>query len=159
VAYILISKELTDYERTWQAMRVNAMRDFYRGAGYQTLTVYVDAPDDAAAALANPSTQAVAYFGHAAFPSIEGADAAGLGNSVFITLRDRYQALGLSREEAQAAASARSRALGLDYAYIDTCFSLTDNSLRDYLVRSGGTYWGEENKAYSTGWRTRSVRP
>ena len=48
---------------------------------------------------------------------------------------------------------------GLDYAYIHACHSLDDNSLRYFLIRHGGTYWGDEGILYGIDPLVKKTKP
>jgi hypothetical protein len=93
--------------------------------------------------MANPSTKAIAYFGHAIEPAICDSDAIGVQNSLFMTLKSKYMTSGLKDEDAIRLARARSDMPNLAYAYMFTCHSFDNMSLANYLLRSGGIYWGE----------------
>jgi hypothetical protein len=161
VAYIFISSEIDTYEYYWILYKINHIRKYYRSLGYKTITVRVNNLDDVVDKLSNPSTKAIAYFGHAIEPSIEYSDATGIGNLMYQTLYSMYQypASGINDEEARRRASERSARPNLDYAYIHTCSSLDDPSLADYLLHSGGTYWGEKDKLYAVEWLDEYVKP
>jgi hypothetical protein len=135
------------------------IKEFYRSQGYEIRTVQINSTDDLPEAIANPSTRALAYFAHARKPTIEDMDAVAVENAVQGTLLRRYRKLGMNQGEAYKAANERSVAPNLDYAYIHTCHSLDDNSLRDYLVKPGGTYWGKEGLLWAFQDPVKSVRP
>ena len=161
VAYIFISSEIDTYEYYWILYKINHIQKYYRSLGYKTITVRVNNLHDVVDKLSNPSTKAVAYFGHAIEPSIEYSDATGIRNLMYQTLYTKYQypASGINDEEARRRASERSARPNLDYAYIHTCSSLNDTSLADYLLHSGGTYWGEKDKLYAVEWLDKYVKP
>jgi len=110
-------------------------------------------------ALSNPSTKAIAYFGHADAPKIEGQDAAQLRDNIFRSALEKYRALGLEEPEAREKARERADKPNLDYAYMFSCHSLDNTSLADYLLRSGGTYWGEKGRLFGLWWLEKYVRP
>jgi hypothetical protein len=159
VAYVLISSELTPYERQWIHSKISAIRTRYMDLGYTTVTVMVDSAEAATSYLAPPSTKAIAYFGHATEPSIEDAPAGTLRNYVFTRLREEYAALGVPGDAALQLSNARGQNLGLRYAYIHTCHSADNMSLRDYLVASGGIYWGETGLLFAPQSLTQYPRP
>jgi hypothetical protein len=124
--------------------------------------------DDVSQTLSNPSTKAIAYFGHAIEPSIAHADAAVIKRSIRTTLQGRYIGLGLNETEAIKKAEERSVHPNLDYAYMHTCYSLggyslfdtqLDTSLADYLLHSNGVYWGERGILTSTCSLEKYVKP
>jgi len=144
IAYIMISTGVTPYQRQWLHNKINAIRTFYRDVGYTTFTVVVNGPDMAVDFLAPPSTRAIAYFGHAGVPSVEKSKWQDLSNRILRSAMLKYAALGVPRDRRQELAQARAKQLDLQYAYMHTCHSADDMSLRDYFVGSGGKYWGHE---------------
>ena len=110
--------------------------------------------------LARPSTEAIAFFGHGGSlvdeakgtnkPSLGGDNTANhLQTNVLNATSFNYQQLyKINAQEARKMAIQEGLLdpnwdCGLDYAYIHACHSLDDNSMRDFLVRNGGTYWGD----------------
>jgi len=144
IAYIMISSEVTAYERQWLHNKINAIRTFYRDVGYTTFTVVVNGPDMAVDFLAPPSTRAIAYFGHAVWPSIEGMPADNLANRIRGQLMRQYATLGIPRDRVQDLTGVRAKNLDLQYAYMHTCHSADTMLFRDYVVGSGGKTWGHE---------------
>jgi hypothetical protein len=159
VAYVFISDEVTAYETYWILFKINHIRRFFREQGYVVQTIMVSDFDDMSLRLGGPAAGAMAFFGHASQPSLEGLDSVGVGNRLFADLQIAYGAAGLDRERARQLANERSRNLNLDYAYVHTCHSLDNTSLRDRLVKPGGTYWGEEGLLFPTQWLSESRRP
>lgn len=160
VAYIVVSSDVSVYELYWVLPRVNHMREYYRSRNYQTISILMRDKDEVFEALSYPSTKAIAYFGHAGVPSIEGSPAQDLrDNILYGILSKKYRALGLQRNEAQNKAKERTDQPNLDYAYIHTCHSLDDTSLANYLLRSNGTYWGERGILTSTCPLEKYVKP
>ena len=159
VAVFAVSPDVTNYERWWISGKMKRIQEFYRAQGYEVNVVQIKSTDDLPAALANPSTRALAYFGHARKPTLEDMNATAVESSVHGTLLRRYREQGMKQNEANKAASARSAGPNLDYAYIHTCHSLDDTSMRDYLVKPGGTYWGKEGLLWAFQDPVQSVRP
>jgi hypothetical protein len=92
-------------------------------------------------------------------PTIEDQNSLGLQNAIYGCLLRRYSAR-MDRDEAKNRANDRSTNPNLDYAYVHACYSLDDRSLADYLVRSGGTYWGEDcGRASAIGWLDEYIKP
>ena len=69
-------------------------------------------------------------------------NASQLSGAVFEALRSQYKALGYSTQETYQMSEAKRDSLGLKYFYNHSCHSLDDTTIRDYVVGSGGTYWG-----------------
>ncbi|MBN1246144.1 MAG: hypothetical protein JXC32_00710 [Anaerolineae bacterium] len=159
VAYVMISSELTPYERQWIHGKISAIRSFFTNAGYTTFTVLVYSPGQVVELIAPPSTQAIAYFGHAIEPAIEDIAAGTLRNDIFTWLQKQYAARGSTPNDAFRLSDPRGKNLGLQFAYMHTCHSADNMSLRDYLVRSGGTYWGETGLLFAPQSLTRYPRP
>jgi hypothetical protein len=186
VAYIMVSPDLTSYEGWWLGFKIRSIRNFYVAAGYKI--VYIDQSGavgyspksrvqkgdikydkdqkvlDAGInrfllGMSNPSTKAVAYFGHGGMPSIEYTAAQNLPNEVKKLRYKKDLASGMSKEEAKTESDDASSLGRLDYAYIHTCHSLDDTSLADALVKSGGTFWGKDGVLYATGSMTKYVKP
>jgi len=154
-----VSPEVSNYERWWISGKMKQIQKFYRAQGYEINIVQINSGDEIPEALGNPSTRALAYFGHASTPTLESSNATGIERSVHASLLRRYRAQGMSQKEASEAASKKATAPNLDYAYIHTCHSLDNNSLRDYLVKPGGTYWGKEGLLWAFQDPVKSVRP
>jgi hypothetical protein len=159
IAYILISSELTSYERQWLHGKIAAIRTLYRDKGYTTFTAPVADEDALVGYLTAPSTRAIAYFGHATQPSLEDMNAVDVGNKVAVALLKQYRGLGIPQSEAAALSRPRGQSLDLDYAYIHACHSADTMALRDYLVGSGGTYWGHAGILFATQRLTAYTRP
>jgi len=159
VAVFAVSPEVSNYERWWISGKMKQIQKFYRAQGYEINVVQINSGDEIPEALGNPSTRALAYFGHASTPTLESSNASGIERSVHASLLRRYRAQGMSQKEASEAASKKATAPNLDYAYIHTCHSLDNNSLRDYLVKPGGTYWGKEGRLWAFQDPVKSVRP
>jgi hypothetical protein len=159
VAVFAVSPEVSNYERWWISGKMKRIQEFYRAQGYEVRVVEIKSGDELPEALGNPSTRALAYFGHARTPTLESSDADGIQRAVHGSLLRRYRQQGMNQQEATEAASQRAGAPNLDYAYIHTCHSLDDNSLRDYLVKPGGTYWGKEGLLWAFQDPVQSVRP
>ena len=159
IAYIFISSEVTSYEYLWITGKARAIRALYKDKGYTTRTIRVNGPSNLIEYLAPPATGAVAYFGHAVEPAVEDLPAATLANSVRGRLQQQYAALGIPPNDAQSLSNPSGQNLGLEYAYVHACHSADDMSLRDYLVGSGGTYWGHDGVLWATQTLTEYTRP
>lgn len=159
VAVFAVSPGVSGYERWWISGKMKRIQDFYRAQGYQIQVIEVKTTDDIPQALANPSTRALAYFGHARTPTLESMKASAVESAVHGTLLRRYREQGLNQAEADKLASKQAAAPNLDYAYIHTCHSLDDNSMRDYLVKPGGTFWGKQGLLWAFQDPVQSVRP
>ena len=162
VAYIFISNDpdLGAAQRLKMLPRINSIRKYYQSLGYKTSTVYVDDIYDVAVYLSRPSTKAIAYFGHAIEPSIEHSPPIIIQNAIGLKFRKNYGAKYPDlKEEIKNKATERAAHPDLDYAYMFTCHSLDNTSLRDYLLHSGGTYWGDKGKLYGLWWLQKSVKP
>lgn len=159
IAVYMVSPELTTYEQWWLSIKMSHIQRFFRSKGYQVEIVTMKTGDEATEALGNPSTRAVAYFGHGAYPSIEHVSSDKLKNAIHTNLVTRYRKAGLTKDQANQLASERSSQLNMDYAYIHTCYSLSDTTLRDFLVKPGGTYWGKEELLSAVAGLKESVRP
>lgn len=162
VAYIFISSSVTPYQYYWISDDIEDIQDYYRSLDYKTITVKVNNANDVVDKLSNPSTKAIAYFGHAHAkigPTIEGADATCIKNKIYHTLYMKYRDFGINDDDAYRRARERSAHPNLDYAYIHTCHSLSDTSLANYLLRSGGKYWGDEGYLSGVGWLDEYVKP
>ena len=159
VAVFAVSPGVSNYERWWISGKMKRIKEFYLAKGYEINVVQIKSGDEIPEALGNPSTRALAYFGHAHKPTLEDQDAASVESSVHSSLLRRYRAQGMKQKEAVEAASKRAAAPNLDYAYIHTCHSLDNDSMRDYLVKPGGTYWGKEGLLWAFQDPVKTVRP
>jgi hypothetical protein len=124
--------------------------------------IWVANEKEFATRLAKPSTKAIAFFGHGGIrtynswvpygdtwiPTLGGHTANTLWRAVVHERKSEYKRLGLNEKDAGKKAMERGGNIELDYAYMFACHSLDDNSLRDFLVRKGGTYWGEPGTLY-----------
>ncbi len=146
VAYIFISSDLAPIQYYWDIYRINDATRLYRSMGYKIVRIRVNSIDDITNELAKPSTKAIAYFGHGAFPSLENVGPISISIRMSSDVENYYrgQGLGLSDAEVSKLALSKANNPDLDYAYIHACHSLDDTSLADYLLHPGGTYWGEE---------------
>jgi hypothetical protein len=68
VAYIFISSSISKYEFYWLFCKIKKMEEYYRSRGYETLIINAGGRDELVECLSNPSTKAIAYFGHAGGP-------------------------------------------------------------------------------------------
>jgi hypothetical protein len=158
VAYIFVSSGLASYEYYWDIYRINDATRLYRSLGYKIVRIRVNDLGEIANELAKPSTKAIAYFGHGhpSFPSLESDGPITISLSLNTAVANNYKDLGLPSAEVSRLANAKSTNPNLDYAYIHACYSLgdrtIDTSLADYLLRPGGTYWGEEGILFSGPW-------
>jgi hypothetical protein len=159
VAYIFISSDLNCILHYYGMHKINELKGRYRSLGYKTIVVRVNGLNDVIVKLSNPSTKAIAYFGHGDFPSLEGYGAMDIKNEMLKLLNYKYFNLGMSNAEVRQRAGERSLHPNLDYAYIHTCHSLDDKTLANYLLRSGGTYWGMEGLLISGEGLDEYVRP
>jgi hypothetical protein len=122
--------------------------------------VWVPDKEQMARYLAMPSTKAIAFFGHGGSlqdetngvwkPSLGGDNTAiHLHLSVLNQTALNYQKLYKmdymkARSKAEGELTDPKWNCGLNMAYIHACHSLDDNSLMEFLVRKGDTYWGDE---------------
>jgi len=164
VAYIFMSNGLGSYHRWWISDDVKGIRKRYSSSpqSYKVVpTIEVNHIKDVAKYLSRPSTKAIAYFGHGeepgGVPTIEAADTTG-ADSIKVAILDwtkeyggfqyrcQYESYAVkwvdSKEKIERIAQEKAEHPDLDYAYIGACYSLDDMSLRNYLLHSGGTYWG-----------------
>jgi hypothetical protein len=147
VAYLFISSDLNCYLHYWCMYKLNELKGRYRSLGYKTIVVRLNG--DVIDKLSNPSTKAIAYFAHGAFPSLEGLRAWDIRDEIETDLISKYGNLGMSNAEVRQRAGERSLHPNLDYAYIHTCHSLDDETLANYLLRPGGTYWGKKGLLFA----------
>jgi len=180
VAYVFISNGLSWYHEWWASDDIARIRKFYAAQGYTVPpSIYVDHINDIAPYLSRPSTRAIAYAGHGeepgGKPTIE-AEAATTGNysvkaAIAATGKGDKGFLGVcqfgpyaskwvdSKDMLERILADRVERPNLDYVYMFACYSLDDTSMRDYLLRSGGTYWGYKGKLPGSGTLTKSVKP
>ena len=147
IAIIAISPELGVTDRLWSLPRVSYEADYLRAAGYQ-VRLMPGTRDNITLALANPQVRALAYFGHAARPSLEHIDATGWKNIVYQHLYRTYRQQGLRDNDARHFAGAEVQNFGLELMRNHSCSSLTDDTLARQFVRPGGIYAGARSGAY-----------
>ena len=175
VACIFISNGL-DWRHKWFAADdINGIRKKYRKLGYKiTPNIYVDDIYDVAKYLSRPSTKAIAYAGHgpeAGKPGIESMGSNEIPGIIYMSNRSAGSFLYRCRYEIyadkwvdlqnqiKAAALAKGNHPELDYVFMFSCFSLDNFSLRDYLLKSGGTYWGYRGVLPGSATLSKSVKP
>ena len=150
---------MSDYERWWITPKINSIHQYFRDQGYMVRTVYVDGLSDVSLRVGSPATGALAYFGHGTEPSLENSNSSGVKNAIYLDLRRAYMDKGVDADRARVLADQRCNNLNLDYVYMHTCHSLDNTTMRDYLVKPGGTYWGKEGVLWAPQGLTESVRP
>ena len=172
VACMFISNGLNWYEKWWAADDIKGVRKKYQSLGCQvTPDIAVNDIYDVAKYLLRPSTRALAYAGHAGGSWIENIDSTSLPNMINIcnhqpggfiyrcryeTHADRWLEL---QDKIRALAQAKMDFPELDYAFMFSCHSLDDYSLRDYFLKSGGTYWGHVGPLSGSATLTASQKP
>ncbi len=180
VAYVFISKGLGWYHEWWASDDIKKIRRFYNSLGYTVPSnIYVDHINQIAKYLSRPSTKAIAYAGHGedpgGTPTIEAAAATSGGYSIktaidtmsknpggflYICQFETYAAKWIeSKDKIDKIALGQVNHPNLEYAYLFSCYSLDDTSLRDYLLKSGGTYWGYKGKLPGNATLTKSIKP
>jgi len=180
VAYIFISKGLGWYAEWWASDDIAGIRKRYSSLGYTVPpNIYVDHITDIAPYLSRPSTKAIAYAGHGeepgGMPTIETAAATSGGYSVKAAIAETGKGdkgfLGVcqfgpyaskwvdSKDKLEKILSDRVEHPNLDYVFMFSCYSLDNTSMRDYLLRSGGTYWGYKGKLPGNGTLTKTLKP
>ena len=180
VAYVFISEGLGWYHEWFASDDIAKIRKFYASQGYTVPpNVYVDHINEIAPYLSRPSTKAMAYAGHGeepgGTPTIEATAATSGPYSVKAAIAQTGKGdkgfLGIcqfgsyavkwvdSKDTLEQVLADRVEHPNLDYAYMFSCYSLDDTSMRDYLVRSGGVYWGYKGKLPGTASLVKSPRP
>jgi len=180
VAYVFISEGLGWYHEWFASDDIAGIRKLYASWGYTVPpNIYVDHINDIAPYLSRPSTKAIAYAGHGedpgGKPTIEAAEATTEAYSVKAAIaaegKNDKGFLGVCqfgpyavkwvdfKDELEKILADRVAAPNLDYVYMFSCYSLDDMSMRDYLLRSGGTYWGYPGKLPGTATLKKSVKP
>ncbi len=175
VACIFISNGLSWYEKWWASDDIKGIRKKYRKLGYKlTPNIYVNDINDVAKYLSRPSTKAIAYAGHgpdAGKPGIETVGSDAIPSMIIMSNRSAGSFLYRCRYEIyadkwvdlqnriEAAATTKANYPELDYVFMFSCYSLDNFSLRDYLLKSGGTYWGYRGKLPGNGTLLKSVKP
>ena len=159
-AVIFISKDVTPYQKMWAANKLQHIREFYADQGYRVYYKVVDDISDVTDELVkNPSTKAMAYFGHGndpqpgettltVPPTIEGQTATGMLESGVNSAVKYYMKMGLSVDEARKKADEKFKdgSFKLDYAYMNVCYGMNDQTLSNALLNPGGTSWGGAGK-------------
>ncbi len=180
VAYVFISRGLGWYHEWWASDDIAGIRKLYSSMGYTVPpNIYVYHINEIAPYLSRPSTMAFAYAGHGedpgGTPTLEVAPATAGTDSVkaAIAMTGKWDKgfLGVcqyasyaakwvdSKDKLEKILADRVEHPNLDYVYMFSCYSLDDMSMRDYLLRSGGTYWGYKGKLPGSATLTKSVKP
>ena len=159
-AVIFISDDpkfgVSEYERWWIALKLKQIYDFYTSKGYRVYYKKVsDVKDITDELIKNPSTKAMAYFGHgmepgpgetkySVPPTIEGQPASNLTLSGFNSAINYYMHQGMNVTEANQKAQERlsGDSFNLDYAYLNICYSMNDDSLANSFIKPQGLAWG-----------------
>ena len=150
MAYIIVATPKTNaLQRMLWSKYIKEARSLFKKFGYKNVKyTYLSEGKKPKISplriLSNPSTKAIAYFGHAVKPSISGLGSQDIALMIWKVLYKRYQRQGMGEKESDARATEDAWQLDLDHAYIYTCFSLKDKSLADFLLSNerGGEYWG-----------------
>ena len=180
VAYVFISNGLGWYAEWWASDDIAGIRKLYSSMGYTVPpSIYVDHIDDIAPYLSRPSTMAIAYAGHGeepgGTPTLEVAAATSGDYSVKAAIAETGKGdkgfLGVcqfgpyaskwvdSKGKLEKILADRVEHPNLDYVYMFSCYSLDNMSMRDYLLRSGGTYWGYKGKLPGNATLTKTYKP
>ena len=180
VAYVFVSNGLSAYHEWWASDDIAGIRKLYGSMGYKVPpNIYVDRIDDVAVYLSRPSTKAIAYAGHGedpgGTPTIEVAAATGGNYGVKEAIavngkRDKgflgvcqfgpYAAKWLdSKDKLEKILADRVEHPNLEYVFMFSCYSLDNLSMRDYLLKSGGTYWGYKGKLPGSASLVKSIKP
>ncbi len=180
VAYVFISRGLGWYHEWWASDDIAGIRKLYSSMGYTVPpNIYVYHINEIAPYLSRPSTMAFAYAGHGedpgGTPTLEVAPATSGTDSVkaAIAMTGKWDKgfLGVcqygsyaakwvdSKDKLEKILADRVEHPNLDYVYMFSCYSLDDMSMRDYLLRSGGTYWGYKGKLPGSATPVKSVKP
>ncbi len=156
VACIFISKGLGWYHEWYASDDIKGIRKKYQKKGYSvTPDIYVNDIYDVTKYLTRPSTKAIAYAGHSVdIPTIENVTSSNIpsafiysnnkaGSFVFRCRYEVYAARWFDlQNKIMAIANDKKDQPNLDCAFMFTCYSLANDSLLNYLLRDGGTYWG-----------------
>jgi len=180
VAYVFISRGLGWYHEWFASDDIAGIRKLYASLGYTVPpNIYVDHINEIAPYLSRPSTMAIAYAGHGeepgGKPTMEATEATSGAYSVKAAIaaagKQDKGFLGVCqfgpyavkwvdyKDELEQILADRVAHPNLDYVYMFSCYSLDDMSMRDYLLRSGGTYWGYPGKLPGTASLKKSVKP
>jgi len=180
VAYIFISKGLGWYAEWWASDDIAGIRKLYSSMGYTVPpSIHVDHINDIAPYLSRPSTMAIAYAGHGeepgGMPTIEVSAATSGDYSVKAAIAQTGKGdkgfLGVcqfgpyaskwvdSKGKLEKILADRVEHPNLDYVFMFSCYSLDNMSMRDYLLRSGGTYWGYKGKLPGNATLTKTLKP
>ncbi|MAG18107.1 MAG: hypothetical protein CL944_01380 [Candidatus Diapherotrites archaeon] len=126
--------------------KMQYMTAFFDHIGYDLRVIDKKDSDTVFRAIADPSAGAVAYFGHAAAPTIEDQSyEEGVGNLLALARKQWYIDQGMDAREAQRK-SVGEDTMGLDFYYNHTCHSADPGfeNLANLLIRPSGIYYGEE---------------
>ena len=156
VAYIFISKGLGWYHEWYASDDIKEIRKKYQNEGYSVPPdIYVNDIYDVTKYLTRPSTKAIAYAGHSVdIPTIEQVRSDNIPSAFIYSnnkadsfvFRCRYEVYAARwldlQDKIKGIANDKKDHPNLDYAFMFTCYSLANDSLLNYLLRDGGTYWG-----------------
>ncbi|MBN1857359.1 MAG: hypothetical protein JW846_10470 [Dehalococcoidia bacterium] len=180
VAYVFVSNGLSAYHEWWASDDIAGIRKTYAAMGYTVPpTIYVDHINEIAPYLSRPSTKALAYAGHGedpgGMPTIEAAEATTGNFSVKSAIAQAGTTdkgfLGVcqfgpyavkwvdSKDKLEKIMADRVEHPNLEYVFMFSCYSLDNLSMRDYLLQSGGTYWGYKGKLPGSASLVKSVKP
>lgn len=173
MAYSFVSDSLSSYHLWWTADDQEMIREKYTSLGYLLApAMEVGHINDIATYLSRPSTKAIAYFGHGeepeagkttSIPTMESAQATTGGYSIkqaiaamtnqskgfrYTCQYETYVSkfTGANKDKINAIANKQIEEPELDYLFMFACYSFDDTSLMDYLVKTGGTFWGYKGK-------------
>lgn len=159
-AYILTSPELGTWHRIISWPKKKAIMNRFKYEGYEVIVL--EATEDNIRKVAgDPDTEALGYFGHNRFPTLEGYDADALQS---MTYREKYKRYSEEMTEEEAKEKAKGEPFELKYFYNHSCYSLgeedkTDTSLFDGTLRPGGIGWGHQGSLHMYHPLTKYTRP
>jgi len=125
--------------------KIQYMTAFLDYLGYDTRVVDRENSETVFKSIANPEAGAVAYFAHAAAPTIEDQSyEEGVENLLNLARKQWYIEQGMDAGEAQRK-SVNEDTVGLDFYYNHTCHSADPGyeNFANLLIRPGGIYYGE----------------
>lgn len=146
--YAYVFESTNDVSR-WEAIflyfRNTYVTNYFRFRGYKVQSMKVSDISQIAEYLANPSTKAIAYLGHAGYAGeLEGARIDQIKNAISAKSKHKWAGVGVTLNNASERGAYRANNLNLEEAYIFACYSLDTTELADYLLKPGGTFWGQK---------------
>lgn len=147
-AVIFVDPEITPFEHRFLDKRIESESFFYQFMGHEVV-IKEASEDEIVATIIEGQTDFISFFGHGHGSDNQDATSTVLFLNadtwkarVYVELVRKYQAEGLTAQQARNRANLESQNFGFEGMNNHSCSSLVDTSLAEVFVKPGGTYSG-----------------